>query len=199
MQDRYINNSIYLASQIQKEFSKVKRRNLGVKQAVSELLSIYNNTSIPTVDDFPILISTETNMKTSMTALGIVVNAISDCPKTELPVVGDNVYMVGIPCVGNEVINNNDKILNIQTIKELISQNQIKQIIPAGSSGIKAELSAISKHMSDKNIKFDLIEKYKNIISKSAGPATSAVVFAPFIDKSKINIPIQKIANITLI
>lgn len=33
MQDRYINNSIYLASQIQKEFSKVKRRNLGVKQA----------------------------------------------------------------------------------------------------------------------------------------------------------------------
>ncbi len=33
MQDRYIANSIYLATQIQKEFKKTKRRNLGVRQA----------------------------------------------------------------------------------------------------------------------------------------------------------------------
>ncbi len=179
----------------------------GAKDAINEVLSIWDYKSIselnfrenPTSDNFPILISTETNMSTSMTALGVVINAISKAPKLDMPQIGDNIYMIGIPSIGNEVIENQDKILNLNTLKHLISQKQIRQIIPAGSGGINAELLGILNNMDNKNIKFNILkDTYGDLIKKSSGPATSALIFAPYIDDNNINIPIHKIGNIEL-
>ncbi len=160
--------------------------------------------------DIPYLFSTEKNMSTSMTAFGVVVNAISSALLLDMPQLGDNIYMVGIPSVGEEVIKNKNRILNIDTINKLVKQHQIRQIIPAGSGGIMAESNALLSHMrklyiSVNNKKENLTKTSLNFVftdednimlKQSCGPATAALVFAPYLNTDDISIPITKIGEV---
>ncbi len=161
----------------------------GIKRSIDELKM-----------DIPLLISTEKNMPTSMTAFGVVVNAISSSLWLELPKNNDLIYMVGVPSVGEEVLNNENSILNPDIIQQLLSQNQIRQIIPAGSGGIIAEVDEIVSYMRDKicdyNMELILYDANSHILSKSCGPATAALVFAPYLDEEKIDVPISKIGHV---
>ncbi len=157
--------------------------------------------------DMDVLISTEKNMSTSMTAFGVVVNAISSSLLLNLPQVGDNMYMIGVPSVGEDVLKNQQIILNFDAIRHLLEQsekNSIRQIIPAGSGGIIAEVDGLLDYMRCKeNIKENIEDitcefSYDDMdeLSKSCGPATSALVFATNIDEDILSIPVKKIGKV---
>ena len=119
--------------------------------------------------------STEKNMTTSMTALGVTVAGV--VKKNHLLLQrsfpGDLVYVVGKPKVGNEVVEDQGEIATTRILMELLKLDRIQEIIPVGSSGIKGEF--------DKFLKFNLFDiKYVDEIPidihKSAGPCTAMIV-----------------------
>lgn len=122
--------------------------------------------------DVKYIISTEKNMKTSMTGLGITVMGLID--KEDLRLSTEDKYMIsiaGIPSVGEDVLENKDLIFNQEMIEELLKNDDVLEVIPCGSSGIIGELSKLDG--------FD-IDKYKKseLLSKSCGPASAALVLS---------------------
>jgi hypothetical protein len=120
--------------------------------------------------DVKFVISTEKNMKTKMTGLGIT--AIGMVEKEKLRICDDaykNVFIAGYPSVGSEILENQDLILNQKMICELLEDDEILEIIPCGSSGIIGELSKLNcEHLDD-------FSSYE-ILNKSCGPASAAIV-----------------------
>lgn len=145
--------------------------------------------------DIPISISTEKNMKTSMTALGIT--GIGIVKKHELLInkvnPGDLVYVAGLPSVGNEVLENMDLIANTYKLKKFLNIKNIKELIPIGSSGIKGELDKMEKN-------YNLAVSYNKDISldlnKTAGPSTAMIIICRDILKTSLDIPIEAIGKI---
>lgn len=124
--------------------------------------------------DIKYVISTEKNMKTVMTGLGISLVAMVE--KNNLRLISDYdddfyLYMAGLPSLGEEVIKNKDLIFNQEMLKSLIADKDVLEIIPCGSKGIIGELSKI------KGID---ISKYSNEAEfvKSCGPSTAAIVIS---------------------
>ncbi len=119
--------------------------------------------------------STEENIKTVQTAMGVT--CIGLCPKDKLKFnktkSNDLCLLIGLPMVGNEVLQNPDKILDIDDFEKLFNCDCIKEMLPVGSRGIEAELNDL---LNDNGLKF----KYENNISidlkKSGGPSTSCIV-----------------------
>lgn len=141
----------------------------------------------------PILMSTEKNMKTSMTALGVVVN--SYCKK---PLLGsiekeDKIYVVGKPCQGMAVLQNQNDILNEKNLMALIAQKQVRQVIPGGSGGLAKEALSLGSKMEKK---VHLFNGYEDIIKPSCGPATAALVIAPWLETTDISVPVVCVGKI---
>lgn len=128
--------------------------------------------------DLAYVISTEKNMKTSMTGLGITVIGLIE--KDKLRLCDEDNYMVfiaGTPSVGEEVLTNEDIIFNQEMIRKLIKDDDVLEIIPCGSSGILGELSKLEG--------FDNLPYIDNdLLNKSCGPATAGVVLSK-VDLSK--------------
>jgi len=70
--------------------------------------------------------------------------------------------------IGNDVLNNKDKIANLKDVRDILLSDKIIDSIPVGSKGIEYELSVLNKDYL-KNIR--LIESVVDI-KKSAGPST---------------------------
>lgn len=116
------------------------------------------------------VISTEKNMKTNMTGVGIT--AIGTIEKRNLKLSSCDhkfVFIAGVPSVGDQVIANKDNIFNIEMIKILIEDEDIIEIIPCGSTGIAGELS---KYM---NCDINDYESFE-MLNKSCGPSTAGLV-----------------------
>jgi len=145
--------------------------------------------------NIPITISTEKNMQTSMTALGVT--AIGIVNKNDLIVnkisAGDYIYVAGIPSVGNEVIKNRKIISSTKTVIKTLGLKNIKEIIPVGSTGIRGELN---KLMNSGNLKISLIENAKIDINKSAGPSTCIIIISNGRIKDKFDIPLNLLGRI---
>lgn len=86
--------------------------------------------------------STEENMKTVQTSMGVT--CIGICEKNKLKykktTEGDVCMLLGLPLVGNDVVNNPDKILDIDDFEKLYLCDYIKEMLPVGSRGTAAEL-----------------------------------------------------------
>lgn len=150
-------------------------------------------------DDIPIAISTEKNMPTKQTGVGITVIGI--CKTDELRIgltqPDDEIYCIGVPKVGDEVARSNEvEILQTSHIQALLALSGVHDILPIGSGGILKEVEnlAASVHRS-----FVRNDKCKLDIYKSAGPSTCAVfscipgIHMPgFIN----GLPIQKVGSI---
>lgn len=125
--------------------------------------------------NIPIIISTEKNMKTSMTALGITI--FGKAKKDEILLGkakgGDYVYIFGEPLVGNDVLKNPDKICSSKLIMELIKLPCIKEIIPVGSGGIEGELH---KFLKSSGLEIDFETNINIDLKKSGGPNTTAII-----------------------
>lgn len=126
--------------------------------------------------DVNYVVSTEKNMKTNMTGLGITIMGLVEKDKLRL-YNGPKfmVFIAGLPSVGKEVLINKELIFNQRMIRELLLDEDTLEVIPCGSSGIIGELSKLNN--------FD-IEAYRAIelLNKSCGPATAALVL------SKVNL-----------
>lgn len=129
------------------------------------------------MNDIQINGSTEENFETQMTAFSITVIAKSECLKWNMTESDDYIYLFGLPYVGKEVLENEDRLLNPTEIERLLARLDIHDFIPCGSNGIKKEIKILEAISGCRYIDFDKIDE--TVISKSAGPATCGIFSHP--------------------
>jgi hypothetical protein len=119
--------------------------------------------------------STEENIKTVQTSMGVTCIGVCDKDKLKFNKTesGDICLLMGLPMVGNDVINNPDKILDIDDFEKLFLCDYTKEMLPVGSRGIEAELNDLLKYnrlsfIYESNISIDL--------KRSGGPSCSCIV-----------------------
>jgi hypothetical protein len=153
------------------------------------------------LNSVPVAISTEKNMETKQTGVGITVAGI--CNKEELRINksahGDIVYCLGIPKVGNEIQGISDSdIAKSLDISKLAKVHGINDIIPVGSRGIIKEIETLCSTL---NYKFVWEPDVSVDMNKSAGPSTCLVfTCSPEIKVSfRTLTPITKIGSLELL
>ncbi|WZL72882.1 alpha-ribazole kinase [Clostridiaceae bacterium 35-E11] len=127
--------------------------------------------------EVPITVSTEKNISTTMTALGVTVIGIGKRKdlKIDRAVKQDFVYVFGIPKLGNEVVEDEGEITDTHVLLQLLKDPYIKEIIPVGSSGIQGE---IEKLLRAKKLYMTYREDGSLDFNKSAGPCTAVIVIS---------------------
>lgn len=144
--------------------------------------------------------STEENFPVTVTGLGMTIIGIIEKEKWRKPYTKSGLLavVVGLPKVGNEVLEDNNTIIGIPELLELKKKEYIKEILPVGSKGILYEL----KQMATTNGLGYVLEDTINLdLNKSAGPATCAIVsmeenrYEEF--KNNFSIPVNKIGKFT--
>lgn len=155
----------------------------GIERAIKE----YNEVQFfkETVD-IHITGSTEENIPTLQTALGITIMGEIYHPFDKPQVKkGDSIILIGYPKVGQEVlidINENvNEIISFDSLKQLTNLPHVKDILPVGSKGVKYELNQLSK---THNRDIDIYENEPTLLEKSAGPATCVIAV---IEKEDMN------------
>lgn len=140
--------------------------------------------------------STEENMATSQTGAAITIMAVVDgnfkLPKAKR---GQGVFSIGLPKVGQEVLNDRGEIMTLYHLKELRKMDFVGDILPVGSKGIYYEAGEMARSNS---LELELIFK-EDLIYKSAGPATVALCSAPedkFEELKKLALPVNLIARL---
>ncbi|GAB6154369.1 hypothetical protein JCM17380_31190 [Desulfosporosinus burensis] len=127
------------------------------------------------LETLPMAISTEKNMTTQQTGLGISVIGVAEKNKLRIGTAqsGDDVYCLGLPKVGSELNNPEDpEIVQVKALQFLLEISSIHDIISVGSRGIRLEAellaSTINKRLHvDSTCPLDL--------DKSAGPSTCLI------------------------
>ena len=139
--------------------------------------------------------STEENIKTVQTSMGITCIGLCDKDKLKFNKTksGDLCLIIGLPMVGNEVVNNPDKALDIEDFEKLFHCDFIKEMLPVGSRGIECELNDLLKYNGlnfkyESNISIDL--------KKSGGPSTSCIVTLSKDNLEEVKNTIKKPINI---
>ena len=123
----------------------------------------------------PMAISTEKNINTQQTGLGISVIGVAEKNKLRIGTAqpGDDVYCLGFPKVGPELNNPEDpEIVQVKAIQILLGMSSIHDIIPVGSRGIRLEAEQLAATVNsplriDPTCTLDL--------DKSAGPSTCLI------------------------
>lgn len=119
--------------------------------------------------------STEENIPTVQTSMGVT--CIGVCDKNKLKykktTTNDVCLLVGLPLVGNDVVNNPDKILDIDDFEQLYLCEYIKEMLPVGSRGTEAELRDLCKY---NNLKIKYDENITIDLKHSGGPSCSCLV-----------------------
>lgn len=137
--------------------------------------------------------STEENIPVCQTAMGMTIIGLidrSDFRKTTA-LKGNVAVSVGVPKVGDEVINTHGKeIMSIELMLKLVKDPNVNEVLPVGSKGILYELGEMAR---TGDLDFVLEEKLPIDIYKSAGPGTCAIIaideeYYPIIKK---NFPIK--------
>lgn len=145
--------------------------------------------------------STEDNFKTLQTFLGLTILGEKNEELSYNFEKGDNIYLLGIPKVGEEVLddinNNSREIVNFKMLKLLLENTDVKDILPIGSKGIIHEVKELEN---SNNIKINLSYEGE-LLHKSAGPATAVLFICKnnclenLKDKIKM-MPIKKIGEL---
>mgnify|MGYP000158475790 CR=1 FL=1 len=119
--------------------------------------------------------STEDNIETSETGVGITVigtiqskNLQINCSNS-----GDLLVSIGLPMVGQEVLDSPEMKADIFDLKDLRNKTYVNEIMVVGSKGIKYEADLMAQ-MSQ--LKLDYKKGLNLDIEKSAGPATVILV-----------------------
>lgn len=119
--------------------------------------------------------STEENIKTVQTSMGVTCIGICDKDKLKYKKTNKNdiCLIIGMPLVGNEVLDNPDKVLDIDDFEKLYLCDFIKEILPVGSRGIGQELNDLCSY---NELSIKLNEDINIDLKKSGGPSCSALV-----------------------
>jgi hypothetical protein len=138
--------------------------------------------------------STEENIKTVQTSMGVT--CIGMCDKNKLKYKktekNDVCMLIGLPLVGNDVVNNPDKILDIDDFETLYLCEYIKEMLPVGSRGTSAELKDLCDY---NNLNIKLEHNINVDLNHSGGPSCSCLITTEErylgIVKSLVNKPIE--------
>ena len=121
------------------------------------------------LSDVKITGSTESNFSLLQSALGLVV--LGKKPSARMPDLAFytdlRVAVIGLPLVGNEVIEQQDQVVPLSIFKE-VSRIEEVMLWPVGSKGILYELNQMFPH---EEITEEMVITNVDIL-KSAGPAT---------------------------
>lgn len=119
--------------------------------------------------------STEENFPVSVTGVGITVIGVLNKKDWKKPITrpGMVAAVVGVPKLGDEVLEHRDEIMSISKTIELKEKEYIEEILPVGSKGILYELNEMAN---SNNIKFTLEDNVNIDLNKSAGPSTCVIV-----------------------
>lgn len=127
------------------------------------------------IEDIVLTGSTEENMPTNSTALGITVIGIIDTKDLKVnKVLKDSVIIsVGLPKVGSEVnVVKDEELAGYSDVNKLLSIDSVYEIVPVGSKGIAYESQQLALN---NELKLHLEENIKIDIRKSGGPATCVI------------------------
>ncbi len=126
----------------------------------------------------PIVQSTEKNFKTKQTGAGVTVMGLASPSSLKIGrcVAGDEVFALGVQCVGAEVLSGERRhiIADPRDVSTLLRYRFIHEIIPVGSMGIIHEAEVMAR---DSSLQFTADDDTQNTLTKSAGPAT-VILFA---------------------
>lgn len=123
----------------------------------------------------PMAISTEKNMFTQQTGLGISVIGLTEKNQLRIGTAqsGDDVYCLGLPKVGPEISHLEDsEIVQVKDIQILLGISGIHDIVPVGSRGIRTEAQQLAT-----SVKCRIIIDPSCVLDldKSAGPSTCLI------------------------
>ena len=141
----------------------------GILEGVKEELAAAGLTTLP------MAISTEKNMPTQQTGLGISVIGVTEKKQLRIGVAqsGDDVYCLGLPKVGPEITNPEDSdVVQVKDILILLDISGIHDIIPVGSRGILTEARQLASSVNCQLIVDPLCGLD---LDKSAGPSTCLI------------------------
>jgi len=141
----------------------------------------------------PVLTSMEKNMETNMTAVGVVVNGITKSLKQGGACCGDQILVVGRPSVGEEVIKYGDELLNAESVKSLLKDDCVKELLPVGSKGIRYELRQM---MLAHGREYEILQDHEIDLDKSCGPSSAAIVIVSGGKSIALNISVQCIGMV---
>jgi hypothetical protein len=129
------------------------------------------------VPDIPISGSTESNFSLVQSAVGLTVlgKRISHAPLSATPFLEDTkVAVIGLPLVGNEVIEQETEVAPLRLVKEL-SQLDEGVLLPVGSKGILYKLNRL---FSNRNFLKNEVTSVINL-EKTSGPSTCFLIAFP--------------------
>ena len=155
----------------------------GIRQALREA-------GIP---DLPVNGSSEENIEVQQTGGGITLLAKLEgdfiFPEFQ---VGDRLYLIGEPSVGDAVIINQEKLISLRKIKEIAQLPSCMEIVPLGSGGYQTEINRYEAMGWTISINCEM-KKY----NRSAGPATAAIaVMRGEMTETDKDLPIRLIGRI---
>jgi hypothetical protein len=143
----------------------------------------------------PLMISTEKNIPTAMTGIGVTVTGF--CKRTELLVAsakpGDALFCAGLPLVGQETLRKGAQIFETAHLAALLQNKHVHAVIPVGSMGIAAETAILAR---ESGLACSLDADAGIDLQKSAGPATCAVFAADAGTVFDIGLPVVKIGTL---
>jgi hypothetical protein len=125
----------------------------------------------------PIVDSTEKNFKVRQTGAGVTVIGLARAESLRVGqcVPGDEVFVVGLPCVGAEVLSRerHHAIADTMDVRNFVDSGFVHEVIPVGSRGIIHEANIIAQ---DSNLRFKPDSKAQIDLTKSAGPGTAILI-----------------------
>ncbi|NBI06482.1 AIR synthase related protein [Senegalia massiliensis] len=149
-------------------------------------------------EDILVTGSTEENFPTVQTGIGLTAIGLVDKRNFKMPYTPKNslIAVVGIPKVGNEILEDNGEIISIKNIIDLKQKDYIHEILPVGSQGILKEIEEMAK---TNDLDYSIDESVDIDLYKSAGTSTCIIVSIDHKDyetlKNDIDKPVFKVGK----
>lgn len=139
--------------------------------------------------DIQLALSTEKNMPTCMTALGVSLTGIGTLRPVGGFQTGDEIWIVGVPSVGEDVLRNAKLILTADVMRRLSASTHVREVLPVGSRGIEAELhDMLASAQSSVEWLAHTVD-----LRMSAGPSTVAIVVCEPGQIPDVSIPVLQL------
>ncbi len=144
----------------------------------------------------PLIISTEKNLPTCMTALGVTLTGA--CPAGRLRIgsarPGDTLWCVGLPLVGGEVLQHRAMLPTAEQVGLLLAAPGVHAALPVGSRGVGAEARTLA---AESGLTAQLFENPPFDPGRSAGPSSCVVVAAdPQARLPELGLPVHAVGRL---
>ncbi len=144
----------------------------------------------------PLIVSTEKNMPTAMTAVGVTLTGTCSMESLRLGGArsGDALYCIGLPFVGPEVLENLNAMPGPDDVRALLSDPSVRAVLPVGSQGVAAEARVLAL---ESGLTAELDFGAGVDLQKSGGPSTCLIAAAaPGARDLRLPVPVMIIGTL---